>query len=46
MKKVQKSDPDFNFSKYYKESEYYDGSTTIKRSTLKGLGSLIKQIAL
>jgi hypothetical protein len=45
-KKVQKADPEFNFSEYYKNSDYYDGSTKIKRSTLKGIGSLIKNIAL
>lgn len=43
-KKVIKEEPEFNFSEYYKNSPYYDGSVVIKRNALKGLSSLIQSI--
>lgn len=45
MKKVYKEEKDFNFSEYYRNSDYYDGSVKVKRSTLKGIGSYIKNIS-
>lgn len=45
-KYVSKNDPEFNFSEYYKNSPYYDGSLVIKRNSLKGLGDLVKTVAL
>ena len=45
-KKVSKEDPDFNFSEYYKNSPYYDGSVVIKRNTLKGLSAFIRNILI
>lgn len=44
--KIEKEDKEFNFSEYYKNSDYYDGSKVIKNTTLKGIGKLIKSIAV
>lgn len=45
-KKVMKNDPEFNFSEYYKNSSYYDGSVVVKRNTLKGISSFIQSILI
>ena len=42
----EREDKEFNFSEYYKNSEYYDGSKVIKNTTLKGIGKLIKSISV
>lgn len=42
MKEVLKADPGFDFGKYFKDSEYYNGSVSIHSSTLKYSGSLIR----
>ena len=44
--KIEREDKKFNFSEYYKNSEYYDGSKVIKNTTLKGIGKLIKSISV
>jgi hypothetical protein len=44
MKKVYAAEKDFNFSEYYKNSEYYDGEIRVKKSTLKGIGKYVQDI--
>ena len=40
---VVDKEPKFDFSKYYQNSEYYNGSITIDNKTMKYSGKLIKQ---
>lgn len=44
FKAVLKEEKEFNFTEYYKNSEYYDSSITIDNTTMKFIGSLIKKI--
>lgn len=44
MKKIYETEPEFSFSEYYKNSDYYDGKIKVKRSTLKGVGKFVQDI--
>lgn len=43
FKIVMEEEPDFNFTKYYQESEYNNSNIVIDNSTLKFSGNLIKK---
>ena len=44
IKIINKKEKDFNFSEYYEESPFNDGSTKLRKSTLDYLGNYLKQI--
>ena len=43
IKLVMKEDPEFDFSKYFKDSEYYNGAVTIDKNFLRLSGNMIKR---
>lgn len=45
-KQVIKEDKEFNFSKYYRLSDYNDGNLKINNSTLSNIGRLIQNIKI
>lgn len=44
LKIVLEQDKEFNFTEYYKNSEYYDSSIVIDNTTMKFIGDLLKKI--
>lgn len=44
LKMVTDHEPDFNFTKYYEQSPWYDGGVRISQSFLEWLGELIAKI--
>ena len=44
LKIVNKEDPDFDFSKYFQDSEYYNGAITIDHGLMKLSGKIIQKI--
>ena len=46
LTKILSIEPDFSFSSYYQNSEYYDASINIDKTTLKWSGKLLKSVFL